>query len=169
MRLPSLWSGRDMLDPFRAMQRDIDSLFSDYSKDWTKGMRMPAINVGESDGEIDITVELPGVDQKDIKLNIEGNRLTISGEKREETKKDEKDWHVVERSYGSFHRAVALPFEPASDAVEAHFDNGVLRLRVKKPATAKAQQQTIEIKSGAPAQQPTSAANTQSTPQDKTG
>jgi HSP20 family protein len=157
-----------MLDPFRAMQRDIDTLFSDYAKDWTKGMRMPAINVGESDGEIDITAELPGVDQKDIKLSIEGNRLILSGEKREENKSDEKNWHVVERSYGSFHRAIALPFAPASDAVEAHFDNGVLHLRVKKPSTAEAQQQKIEIKTGAPAQQPASAANTQSAPQDKT-
>ena len=85
MRLPSLWSNRDLVDPFRALQREMDNLFGDYAKNWpmAQALRAPAINVAESDGEFEVTAELPGVDQKDIKLSLEGNRLVISGEKRE--------------------------------------------------------------------------------------
>ena len=149
MRLPSLWSNRDMVDPFRALQREMDNLFGDYSKNWpmAQALRAPAINVAESDGEIEITAELPGVDQKDIKLSLEGNRLIISGEKREEHKTDDKSFHVMERSYGSFHRTIGLPFEASSDLVDAQFENGLLHLRIKKPQGGQ-QQQKIEIRSG---------------------
>jgi HSP20 family protein len=166
MRLPSLWSNRDMVDPFRALQREMDNLFGEYSKNWpmAQALRAPAINVAESDGEFEVTAELPGVDQKDIKLSLEGNRLIISGEKREERQNDEKNFHLMERSYGSFHRAIALPFEPTGDKVEAQFDNGVLHLRIKKPVGAQ-QQQKIEIKTGG-AQQKGEQPQDKSTPQD---
>ena len=138
-----------MVDPFRALQREMDNLFGDYSKNWpmAQALRAPAINVAESDGEIEITAELPGVDQKDIKLSLEGNRLIISGEKREEHKTDDKSFHVMERSYGSFHRTIGLPFEASSDLVDAQFENGLLHLRIKKPQGGQ-QQQKIEIRSG---------------------
>jgi HSP20 family protein len=77
-----------------------------------------------------------------------GNRLVISGEKKEETKKDEKDWHVEERSYGSFYRSMSLPFKPEDGAVEAHFDKGVLHLNIKKPSEVAKSAKTIEIKPG---------------------
>ncbi len=80
-----------------------------------------------------LSAELPGVDEKDIKVSLDGNRLVISGEKKQETKKDEKDGHVEERSYGSFYRSMPLPFKPEDGAVEAHFDKGVLHLAIKKP------------------------------------
>ncbi len=151
MRLPSLWSNRDLVDPFRALQREMDNLFGDYAKNWpmAQALRAPAINVAESDGEFEVTAELPGVDQKDIKLSLEGNRLVISGEKREERKSDDKNFHVMECSYGSFHRSIGLPFEPSGDAVDAQFDNGILHLRIKKPVGAQ-QQQKIEIRSAQP-------------------
>ena len=65
---------------------------------------------------------------------LEGNQLAISGEKKEESARDEKDWHVEERSYGSFYRSMSLPFSPDEGAVEAHLDNGVLHLNVKNPS-----------------------------------
>jgi len=95
-------------------------------------------------------VALPGVDEKDIKVSLDGNRLVISGEKKEETKKEEKDWHVEERSYGSFYRSMSLPFEPEDAAVEAHFDKGVLHLNIKKPAQVAKATKSIDIKTGAP-------------------
>ena len=154
MRLPSLWSGPQSADPFRMMRREIDDLFSDFATRLPMadggGLRAPAINVAETDGAIEITAELPGVDQKDIKLSVEGKRVILSGEKKEESQKEEKGWHVMERSYGSFRRSVDLPFEPRGDAVEANFENGVLYLSVKKPPAAQQQQKTIEIKAGAP-------------------
>jgi HSP20 family protein len=76
--------------------------------------------------------------------------MVLTGEKKHEAKKDEKGWHVMERSFGAFRRAIDLPFEPAADAVEANFENGVLYLSVKKPAALKQQQKSIEIKAGAP-------------------
>ncbi|CUU17768.1 Small heat shock protein CDS [Bradyrhizobium sp.] len=97
-----------------------------------------------------MTAELPGVDEKDIKVSLDGNQLVISGEKKAESTKDEKNWHVEERSYGSFYRSMSLPFEPEDGAVEAHFDKGVLHLAINKPAKAVKTTKTIDIKTGAP-------------------
>ena len=101
-----------------------------------------------------MTAELPGVEEKDIKVGLEGNRLTIAGEKKEESQRDEKEWHVEERSYGSFYRSMSLPFTPADGAVEAHLDKGVLHVTVKKPAEAASAAKTIEIQAGQPPKQP---------------
>ena len=76
-----------------------------------------------------MTAELPGVDEKDINVSLDDNQLIVSGEKKAESTKEEKDWHVEERSYGSFYRSMLLPFEPEEGAVEAHFDKGVLHLK----------------------------------------
>jgi HSP20 family protein len=154
MPLPSLWSKSAVSDPFRNLRSEFDDFFSGLSRRWPSvdvGAQAPAINISETDGAVEVTAELPGVDQKDIKVLLDGNRVVISGEKKQESDRTDKEWRVVERSYGSFHRAVALPFEPKDDAVEAHFDKGVLHLSVKKPPTAQAQTKTIEIKSGASA------------------
>jgi HSP20 family protein len=80
------------------------------------GAGVPTIDVAETTDAIEVSAELPGVDEKDIKVSLDGNRLVISGEKKEETKKDDKDWHVEERSYGSFYRSMSLPFKPEDGA-----------------------------------------------------
>ena len=103
-----------------------------------------------------MTAELPGVDEKDIKVSLDDNQLIISGEKKAESTKEEKDWHVEERSYGSFYRSISLPFEPEDGAIDAHFDKGVLHLVIKKPAKAVKTAKTIDIKTGAP---PTTSAS----------
>ncbi len=110
----------------------------------------PAINVAESKDTIEVTIELAGVDEKDINVSLDRNQPVISGEKKEETKKDEKDWHVEERSYGSFYRSMSLPFKPEDGSVEAHLDKGVLHVNIKKPAEVAKSVKTIEIKPGAP-------------------
>ena len=92
-----------------------------------------------------MTAELPGVDEKDIKVSLDENQLVISGVKKAESTKEEKDWHVVERSYGSFYRSMSLPFEPEDGAIDAHFDKGVLHLTIKKPAKALKVSKTISI------------------------
>jgi HSP20 family protein len=152
--LPTLWPRGFMSDPFEAFPREF---FRGELPEWfgkwptaTVGAGVPAMNVAESEGMIEATVELPGVDEKDINVSIDGNRLVVSGEKKEETKKSEKDWHVEERTFGSFMRTVTLPFEPANDAVAAYFDKGVLHLTVKKPVAAVEVAKNVEIKLGAP-------------------
>jgi HSP20 family protein len=151
MKMPSLWSSPEMMaDPFRREMEDMIRAFDRNLPTLSIGAKAPAINVSETADAIEVTAELPGVDKKDIKVNLDGNRLTISGEKKEETKKDEKDWHVEERSYGSFYRSMSLPFNPPDHAVEAHLDKGVLHVSVKKPAEAAKSAKTVEIKTGAP-------------------
>jgi len=151
--LPELWTRDVMTDPFRALERDL------FGRDFPKIFEMPArqaavpvpaMNIAETENAIEATLEIPGVDEKDIKVRVEGDRLIVSGEKNWETKKDEKDWHVVERRYGAFNRSVLLPFEPAADAITAHYDKGVLHLTVQKPAAKTTAAKTIPVMTGAP-------------------
>lgn len=114
MKLPSLWSRTDFpADPFKAFRREMEDWFREADKtlpSLSLGAGVPAVNVAETDKAIEITAEVPGVEEKDIKVNLEGNQLTVSGEKKQESKRDEKDWHVEERSFGSFYRSMALPY-----------------------------------------------------------
>jgi HSP20 family protein len=98
------------------------------------GAGTPAINVAETKDAFEVTAELPGVDEQDIEVSLDGDRLVISGEKKAESMTEEKDWHVEERSLGSFYRSISLPFEPENGALDAYFDKGVLHLTIKKTA-----------------------------------
>jgi len=140
-------------DPFRAMRREMENAFRAFDQNLPSpdiGAGAPAINVAETKDAFEVTAELPGVDEKDIKISLDDNQLVIPGEKKAEVAKDEKDWHVEERSYGSFYRSMSLPFEPEDGAVDAHFEKGVLHLTIKKPAKATKVTKTINIKTGAP-------------------
>ena len=155
MKLPSLWSSSQdlMSDPVGLIRREIDDMFRAFDRRLPSlrvGAGVPAINMAETKDAIEVTVEVAGVDEIDINISLDGNQLVISGEKKEETKKDEKDWHVEERSYGSFYRSVSLPFKPEDGAVEAHLDKGVLHLNIKKPAEVAKRVKTVQIKPGAP-------------------
>lgn len=156
MKLPSLWSRVDLAtDPFKAFRREMEDWFSQVDKNLPSlslGAGVPAVNVAETDKAIEIMAELPGVEEKDIKVNVEGNQLVVSGEKKQESKKDEKDWHVEERSFGSFYRSMSLPFTPDDGAIEAYLDKGVLHVTVRKPEELAKTAKTIEIKTGAPPQ-----------------
>lgn len=155
MNLPRLWATGQELpwDPFRAMRREMESALRALDQNASSadiGAGAPAISVAETKDAFEVTAELPGVDEKDIKVSLDANQLVIAGEKKAESSKEEKDWHVEERSYGSFYRSMSLPFEPEDGAVDAHFDKGVLRLTIKKPAKAIKSTKTIDIKTGAP-------------------
>jgi len=152
--LPRLWTTSQELtsDPFRAMRREMENALRTFDQNSPAdiGAGAPAISVAETKDAYEVTAELPGVDEKDIKVSLDQNQLVISGEKKAESTKEEKDWHVQERSYGSFYRSMSLPFEPEDGAVNAHFDKGVLHLTIKKPAKAIKTTKTIDIKTGAP-------------------
>src|ERR1700675_2954168 len=153
MSIPRLWTMRQELDPFRVMRREMENALRAFDQKPSSpdiGAGAPAISVAETNDAFEVTAELPGVDEKDINVSLDGNQLVISGEKKAESTKEEKDWHVEERSYGSFYRSMFLPFEPEDGAVEAHFDKGVLHLTIKKPAKATKITKTIDVKTGAP-------------------
>ena len=108
----------------------------------------PKVDIAESKDAIEVTAELPGVDEKDLDVTLANGMLTVRGEKkstRDEQDKD-KNWHVVERSYGSFSRTIPLPFDPDPAKVEAKFDKGILHIHLPKPAEVAKKQQKIEIK-----------------------
>ncbi len=154
------------MDPFRLMRREMENAFRAFDQKPTSaeiGASVPAINVAETNDAFEVTAELPGVDEKDINVSLDDNQLVISGEKKAETSKEEKNWHVEERSYGSFYRSMLLPFEPEDGAAEAHFDNGVLRLTIRKPARAVKTTRTIDIKTGTPPS-PSPASNVATAP-----
>jgi HSP20 family protein len=108
---------------------------------------MPAVEVSEADGEFVCTVELPGLTEKDVNVAIEGNTLTIKGEKREESESDKngKRYHVWERTYGAFERAFSFPADVDAKKVTADFNNGVLTVRLPKTEIAKAGSRAIPI------------------------
>jgi len=143
-------------DPFTLMRREMDRAFDDFMRGWAtpgpalpEGMLSPRVNVVEKEGGLEVTAELPGVDQKDIDLDLSEGMLTLKAEHKED--KEEKDenqrYHVVERAYGTFMRRFALPFEPDTENVEANFDNGVLKVWVPRSPESRKQTRKIEIKS----------------------
>jgi HSP20 family protein len=108
---------------------------------------MPSMDVSETDKEIEITTELPGLEEKDIQLNVADDVLTVRGEKKNEREESEKDYHLVERSYGSFVRSVQLPTGVNAEGIKAVMSKGVLKVTVPKPAPA--QSKKIDIRSAA--------------------
>jgi HSP20 family protein len=95
MKLPGLWSRSDFAtEPFKAFRKEMEDWFSQIDKNLPSvslGAGVPAVNVAETDKAIEITAELPCVEDKDIKVNVEGNQLIVSGEKKQESKRDDKD------------------------------------------------------------------------------
>ncbi len=150
--LPSFFGRGD--DPFGSLFREVQKTFEDFSQRtharFSADTLSPKIDIAESKDAIDMTAELPGVDEKDLDVTLANGMLTIRGEKKTERDEQDKDknWYVVERSYGSFSRTIPLSFDPDPAKVEAKFDKGVLHIRLPKPAEVAQKQQKIEIKKG---------------------
>jgi HSP20 family protein len=143
-------------EPFTSLQREIDRLFEDFTRGWPTmgwptGARtaelIPSMDVAETDKEIEVTAELPGLEEKDVQVNVADNVLTIKGEKKSEKEQKDKDYRMFERSYGSFSRTIELPAGINTEAIKASLSNGVLKVTVPKPAPA--QVKKVEVKSAA--------------------
>jgi HSP20 family protein len=106
----------------------------------------PAVDVSENDKEIRIAAELPGIESKDVDVDITENYITIRGEKRDEHKEEKEGYYRRERSYGSFQRTVALPDYADADNAVAEMKNGVLTIAVPKKKEAQKQSRKLEIK-----------------------
>ena len=131
------FGGRGLLgrDPFLDFRRDLDRLFDDSfgkvaERQGQGFMLSPKVDIAQTDDGWEVTAELPGVDSEDIDLRLDGDMLTISGEKRDEQKDDRN--RFVERSYGSFTRSFQLPFAPDPERVTADCDRGVLTIKLPK-------------------------------------
>jgi HSP20 family protein len=152
-RLPSRYS-----DQFQAFRTEMDRLFDSFLTGMPvlTGLRqtapaleglMPMIDVKETDADVVVQADLPGLDEKDVTLTVQDGILTFRGEKRSERKDERENYHMMERSYGSFHRAIRLPDSVDADKAQARFVKGVLTVTLpKRPELAKAQKK-IEIKS----------------------
>jgi HSP20 family protein len=133
------------------LRREMDRLFEDFFapqagwgwQPW-EGEWTPAVDVSETPEQVTVKAELPGLDPKEIDISLTGNILTLKGEKKSAREEKKENYHVVERSYGSFSRSLALPAAVNADKIEARFDQGVLTVTCpkKEPVKPKA----IEIK-----------------------
>jgi HSP20 family protein len=154
--LPALWGeSKADVDPFRLLRTQMDELFNDFSSSLDRirtpsGMLSLRVDVSETDADVTVKADLPGVEQKDIDVTAIGNQLTIKAEKKSEAedKKDEKGrvYHRAERTYGLFQRTMTLPFEIDPAKVSASFTDGVLTLNVPKPPDVQKQTRKIEVR-----------------------
>jgi len=134
--------------PFALLQQEIDRLFDGFGRTFhATDSNLPRMDVAETDKTIEITAELPGLETKDVQVNIVDNVLNIRGEKKSEREEAEKNYHLVERSFGSFARSIQLPDGVKPDDVTAEIAKGVLKVTVKKPGPKQSKQ--IEIKTAA--------------------
>jgi HSP20 family protein len=112
------------------------------------GSFLPTLDAQETDEEIRITVELPGLEEKDVQVRLRDDILSISGEKRDETKHEEGGAQWVERRFGSFRRAIPLPPDVDPEAVTAHFKSGVLTITAPRTGKPEEEHRTIPIHTG---------------------
>jgi HSP20 family protein len=140
------------VDPFQELMGNQERMnqlfrnsFSNFGDDTlTSGAWAPAVDIYETQETIEMTFEIPGVNQKDIKVNIENNLLTVSGERKFEHEDKRNNYHRLERSYGAFQRSFTVPSTVDPNKINAVFENGLLRLTLaKRPET---QPRAIEVK-----------------------
>ena len=156
-------------DPFAMLREDMDDLFDRHAWDlrfgspfgrrrgplramrrlregWT--FEAPDVDIGDKDDAIEVRAELPGMDEKDIDVQLSNRMLTIKGEKKDEREEGEKDsrYYLSERRYGSFERSFRLPEGVDTDKVEANFKNGVLVVNIAKSPELQEKTKKIEVK-----------------------
>jgi HSP20 family protein len=142
-------------NPISALQRDMNRAFESF---WSQASRsfggltgsgdgVPRLDVVETDTGVEVSIELPGLDEKEVEVTLTDEALTIRGEKKIERREEKKGYYVSERSYGSVYRSIPLPAGVDSDKAEATFKNGVLTVRLPQSPEAKARVKKIAVKS----------------------
>ncbi|MGE0725998.1 MAG: Hsp20/alpha crystallin family protein [Alphaproteobacteria bacterium] len=140
-------------DTMTRFQRDMSRLLDDAFRGAGRpalaegAVLAPRMDVKETEKEILLTAELPGVDEKDVEVTLVDDLLTIKGEKKSQRREEKKDdgYVLTERAYGSFQRSLRLPFPVAADGVKAAFDKGILSITIAKPAEKVAATRKIPI------------------------
>ena len=134
----------EMFPQFRTIENMMSRMFDDGEDGWMGGAMAPTLDVSETDNEVDVKMDLPGMKPEDIDIQVHQNVLTIRGERSEETEEKDRTYHRVERRSGSFARSVSLPSGVDEDNVDANYKDGVLI--IKMPKTKEAQAKKIAVK-----------------------
>ena len=136
-------------DPFRdlnMLQDRMNRMFDDAGRTWRTDEPAatttwsPAVDIFETEGEIVVKAELPGMERKDIALNLENNVLTVRGERRFAKETKDENYHRIERSYGTFSRSFSIPATVDEEKIRADYREGVLKIVLPKKEQAKAKQ-----------------------------
>ncbi|MCR9139679.1 MAG: Hsp20/alpha crystallin family protein [Alphaproteobacteria bacterium] len=154
--LPSLFSNEKSDAPvFHSLHKEIDRVFDEFKGlvprfdperfPGFNGQIVPRLNLSETEDAVEITAELPGVGEDEVDVSVSSNVLTLKGEKSAKKEEKDKDYHVVERSYGSFARTIPLSFDINPDEVDAKFSNGVLTITIRKPPEIAAKTKKIAV------------------------
>lgn len=106
---------------------------------------VPAVDIKETENELILIADVPGMEMKDIDLSLENGTLTLRGERKFERAKDEGGWHRLERSYGTFERVFTIPETVNTEAVKADYKNGTLTITLPKKEVAKPKQVKIQV------------------------
>ena len=153
-QLPSVFRDDDR-DPLLSLHREVNRLFDDVFRGFDSrlpalgrfssfgGGGWPNVEISDSEKEIRVTAEVPGLEEKDVEVLLEDGVLTLKGEKRSET--EDKDRQFSERFYGRFERRIPLGYEVEDDNVSADFKNGVLTVALPKTERAQAKAKRIAI------------------------
>ena len=138
-------------DPFRevaALQNRVNSLFRDFNEgesSLTTTNFIPPVDIYEDEKKIVLKLEVPGIPEKDLDVSVENNALTVKGERKFEKEEKEENFHRIERHYGSFFRAFTLPTSVETDNIDAKYENGVLKLELKKKPEAQPKQIKVNV------------------------
>ncbi|MGA3032051.1 MAG: Hsp20/alpha crystallin family protein [Terracidiphilus sp.] len=139
-------------DPFRevvALQGRLNSLFGNLNTETesplTTASFVPAVDVYEDDKKVVLKLEVPGIEEKDLDVRVENHTLTVRGERKFEKEEKEENFHRIERRYGSFYRAFTLPSTVDTENVDAKYENGVLKIELKKKPEAQPKQVKVNV------------------------
>jgi len=151
-RALTVWKPFRELAPFREfnrMRKETDRLWDSFFERGPgageTGQWYPSLDVTETKNDVVVKAEVPGMDPKDIDISLSNGVLTIKGEKKQEREEGEGDYHLAERIFGAFTRAIQLPAEVQSDKIEATYKNGVLKVILPKSEEAKKKEIKIKV------------------------
>ncbi|HMN69606.1 MAG TPA: Hsp20/alpha crystallin family protein [Bdellovibrionales bacterium] len=146
MKQLNTYNGRSLWDFMSEVERAFDTAWQPEASARRQEMFMPAVDLHETTDSFLISVDLPGVEQKDVKIDVQDGRLVVKGERARQEEKNDGLFRRFERSYGSFERSFQLPQNVSQDKIQAAFENGVLEILVPKAEIAKPR--TVQIKTG---------------------
>jgi HSP20 family protein len=150
---------RSPLEGVAVLQNRLNSIFNDFAnpngelqnESLSAGNFIPPVDVYEDAQKLMLRLEVPGIPQEDLQINLENQTLTVKGERKFLKDEKEENFHRIERRYGSFVRSFALPATIETDSAQANYENGVLSVTLRKKEAAKPKQVKIEIGSGSSA------------------
>jgi HSP20 family protein len=139
------WFRRGPLESIQEEMQDLISrTFGGEGDRWSLDRVTPSLDLAESNNALEVRMDIPGMEAKDIDIQVNANVLTVSGERKEEREEKGKTYHRVERRVGAFSRSVTLPCPVKDDAVDAQYKNGILTIKLPKTEEAKARKITVK-------------------------